>query len=107
MLVAVAEALATKFAESGEQIENYLDIEMQDYSTGTLGTIRFGVFGCIGAKYYPDENQYMPEYGMEYLTYRCKFENGLWHLEKDLIREAEENAVESLQSSGTADDLPF
>lgn len=107
MLVAVAEAIAIKFAESGEQIENYLSIEMQDYSTGTLGTIRFGVFGCIGARYYPDENQYMPEYGMEYITYRYKFESGLWHLEKDLIREAEENAVESLQSSEIADDLPF
>jgi hypothetical protein len=106
MLVAVAESLAIKFAESSERIENYLSIEMQDYSTGTFGTIRFGVYGCIGAKYYPDENQYMPEYGMEYLTYTYKFENGLWHSEDERIREAEQNAAENFESV-IEDDLPF
>lgn len=106
MLVAVAEAVAIKFAESGERVENYLSIEMEDHFTGTWGTIRFGIYGCIGAKYYPDENQVMPEYGVEYITYRYKFESGLWHLEKDLIHETEQNAVEPSEHV-IEDDLPF
>ena len=44
--------------------------EMSVSMQGQEGLITLGVFGLVGSKYYPDENQYMPEYGATFKSYR-------------------------------------
>ena len=99
MLVAIAEELATKLAESGEAVEEALVIDMITNAAGTFGTISIGVYGYSGCQYYPDENVYMPEYDLEYFRYRYKFEDGIWLSEIELVHEAAQNSAET--------ELPF
>jgi hypothetical protein len=99
MLVAIAEELATKLAESGEAVMDALVIDTITDATGTWGNIRIGVYGYSSPQFYPDENVYMPEYELEYFRYRYKFEDGVWVSERELLHEAAQNSADT--------ELPF
>jgi len=99
MLVAIAEELATKLAESGERVEDFLEIKMSTDPSGTWGAIRIGVYGIVGCDYNSDENATYPEYGLTIELFRYKLVDGDWYSEEDLQNEADLNALES--------ELPF
>lgn len=113
MLVAIAEELATKLAESGEAVEEALVIDMITNAAGTFGTISIGVYGYSGCQYYPDENVYMPEYDLEYYRYHYKFVDEKWiqlvYRLGELVREDLIDISESYQNltEEERNELPF
>jgi len=113
MLVAIAEELATKLAESGEAVEEALVIDMITNATGTFATISIGVYGYSSCQYYPDENVYMPEYDLEYYRYHYNFVDEKWiqlvYRLGELVREDLIDISESYQNltEEERDELPF
>jgi hypothetical protein len=97
-LVAVAEDMATRISEHG-------DVQSIEVTvSGKYGFIEIGVFCETGCTYYPDENQYMPEYGLVSSggNYIWLEDTQEWETEKQMRLEAELNAYEN-----TMPDLPF
>jgi hypothetical protein len=71
-LVAVAEAMA---AQRNEMCVGVDGIEVQVDGHG--GIVRLGMMREY-AVYHPDENQYMPEYGMDYDSYYFTWVDDTW-----------------------------
>lgn len=71
-LVAVAEAMA---AQRNEMCVGVDGIEVQVDGHG--GIVRLGMMREY-AVYHPDENQYMPEYGMDYDSYYFTWVDNDW-----------------------------
>ena len=97
-LVAVAEEMATawddiRFNMSG--IEVVVD--------GLGGIVRLAV-GREYPVYYPDENQYMPEYCVEYVSYYFSWIDGQWVKDEPMVVEAA-NPFEEREEE--IDELPF
>jgi hypothetical protein len=71
-LVAVAEAMVAEWHERSLGV-NGMNVHVE-YNQGfvRLGMVR------EYAVYYPDENQYMPEYAMDYVTYYFTWVDDTW-----------------------------
>ena len=95
-LVAVAVAMATQRSENEVSV-NGMDVHIEENS----GFVRFGMWREY-AVYYPDENQYMPEYCMDYATYYFGWKDGEWVERKETSIPAFDKLVET-----EADELPF
>lgn len=94
-LVAVAEEMATAWGEYGESVEG-LDVQVE----GSQGCVRLGRMTQF-AVYHPDENVYMPEYGVDYNTYYYNWIDGEWVKQSPKV--SERVAVEEQES----DELPW
>ena len=99
-LVTKAEDLVTACNQHvGEVYEMSVSVQ------GDQGCISLGVFGLVGSKYYPDENQYMPEYGMDYSYFHYELVDGEWvNKPMQVVVPVENGATEQ---KNYIDDLPF
>lgn len=95
-LVAVAEDMAAKWNEMGENVEGVVvDVE------GDFGVVRIGVFGIVNSSYFPDENVVMPEYGVKYYGEPFNWDGNDWReaLPQVIVNDVECEMIE--------DELPF
>lgn len=100
-LVTVAEDTVTAYNQHvGDVYE--LSVSVQ----GNQGCITVGVFGIVGSTYYPDENQYMPEYGMDYNSFHYELVDGEWVNKPKQVAVPVENDGATVQEN-FIDDLPF
>jgi hypothetical protein len=95
-LVIVAEVMVTRLNECHEEL-----VQLNVSVSGDKGVVGLGVFGHIGNVYYPDENQYMPEYDTTYESYDFFWVEGEWVSEHEKRIEREVSAIEDY------DELPF
>lgn len=95
-LVAVAEEMATEWNNAGDCVEG-MDVQVQ----GSRGVVRVGVMREYPV-YFPDENVYMPEYGVDYIDYYYNWVDGEW------VREFPKPAIVSMVDPFVVEDpLPF
>lgn len=97
-LVAVAEDMATELSQYGDVVSIEVTV------SGKYGCIELQVLCEAGCTYYPDENQYMPEYDIfpKSQKYIWLEDTQEWETEAQMRLEAELNAYEN-----TMPDLPF
>jgi hypothetical protein len=81
-LVAVAEEMATSWNEN-EVCVDAVEIQVEGHG----GIVRLGRMREY-AVYHPDENQYMPEYAMDYDSYYYTWIDGRWMKDEPMIVEA-------------------
>jgi len=96
-LVAVAEDMAAQRNEMCVGVDG-IDVHVE----GHEGMVRLGMMGEY-AVYYPDENQYMPEYGMDYVTYYYTWVDDAW-VKKEPVYLVANSPFEENQEF---DELPF
>jgi hypothetical protein len=97
-LVAVTEEMATEWNQMG------LDVVGMEVSVeGHGGIVRLGM-GREYPVYHPDENQYMPEYCIDYITYYFSWLDGQWVKDEPMVVEAA-NPFEEREEE--IDELPF
>ena len=97
-LVAVAEAMAAEWGEMGFGVDG---IEVQVEGLG--GIVRLGMMREFPV-YYPDENQYMPEYAMDYSSFYYTWGEYGWVKDEPMIVGAA-NPFEVREQE--IDELPF
>ena len=97
-LVAVAEEMATQWELVSTDVEGiHVSVE------GVKGIISLG--GVIEYPvYHPDENVYMPEYGLEYTRLEFKWVNDTWERVYPVIRFNDEAMADAF---AIEDPLPF
>lgn len=96
-LVAVAEEMATQWSANDCEIEG-INVIVE----GVRGKISFG--GVVEYPvYHPDENQYMPEYGLQYSTLEWKWVNDEWERVYPTIHLSSEPLIDPFAPA----ELPF
>lgn len=95
-LVAVAEEMVTEYNNAGHNVDG-----MNVHVECNQGFIRLGTMREY-AVYYPDENQYMPEYALDYDTYYFTWVDNTWVKDVPKCLEAPVHVEEE-----DWDELPF
>lgn len=93
-LVAVAEEMATAWNDEGDSVAG-MSVQVE----GNQGVVRVGAMREYGV-YHPDENVYMPEYGVDYNDCYFTWTEGKWVRELPKPVMVSECVVEE-------DELPF
>ena len=83
-LVAVAEDMAAEWSEKGMDV-----CGMEVHVEGHGGIIKLGQWREYPV-YYPDENQYMPEYGIDYSSYYYSWIDQAWVKDEPMVVEVRE-----------------